>query len=824
MTLDYSIPPFRFLIGSFDATDFLDAIELSLPHFEIAQPLIWTGRFRINYNRKAEKLYPETHFNPLYMPSLWRTGQQQVRLRIRTYDLPVLRIERYAYNEQTRTGEGTLTQILGLAMTDRPAIEPDIEVSQRSMGAAIDALVVAAFEGGYNLVRVPGTAVYGGSPNGTVCSLPTPGRNIAGIGNIVYGGLATRNPIVDAQRLAGVAWQWLNVDNTEIIRTVDGNPNAAPHLFTRTLGEVDWQPDADNINFAASKVIVTGSAQIPAPPDCPKDVPTNPYLDNKGRPKIQKTQEIQPISVIFPSETGNLNPIVSEEKTIAYQYPDDSSLAIPPGLMPVDLLFEVQKNTTPKFSAPYQTVTIYQQPAGRIFSELGSNTTLYTAKIEIQNDLFKSSYVPAGVLDPSLGSNFTLKLEKRETLTTTPVDPALAHGGGIDPQTGKPYCLEPKPQPEQRKSVAQNPLKTVPTRGEAEVAPLGWIPVFNAPYVLDVGFLPQMLANPLAQQIAAREQRRRDAVQITMPIPTEWLAAGCPPLALCTIHDGTFQIDAPIVVLGDGEAKLSFSGGRINRFVVSGGVVDLNNPVALSQALLRSAIESISEIALVIVPAVGVGMAVYSECIAGVIIRLDLIGDSISECITASVSGEILSVESISEVIVSVAPNQVMAISPESVSECMVAAVPGEILSVDSISECITASVSGEILSVESISEAIVSVAPYQVTDISPESVSECMVAAVPGEILSVDSISECITASVSGEILSVESISEAIVSVAPYQVTDISPESVSECMVAAVPGEILSVDSISECTTVSVSGKILSVDSISEAIVSVVP
>ena len=71
MRLDYSVPQFQFLIGNFDATDYLDAISLSVPHLEINQPLIWTGRFSLSYNRKAiSSGLSEGYFNQLTTPNL----------------------------------------------------------------------------------------------------------------------------------------------------------------------------------------------------------------------------------------------------------------------------------------------------------------------------------------------------------------------------------------------------------------------------------------------------------------------------------------------------------------------------------------------------------------------------------------------------------------------------------------------------------------------------------------------------------------------------------------------------------------------------------
>jgi hypothetical protein len=549
MRLDYSIPQFQLLAGGFDATDYLDAISLSVPHFEINQPLLWTGKFSLSYNRKAiSRGLSEDYFNQLTNPGLWRPGQVQVVLRIKGHTLPILRIDRYAYNAQTQRGEGSVTQILGLLATDRPATEPDTRVDTRSITSTVERLLDKAFDG----VTVAHSVA------------------ITGVGGEIFGGVTTRNPVSDAQQLCGINWQWLTVDNTEAIRTINGDPIYQPVVFSRTLGQVEWEPDLDNINFAAQKVIVTGSSQQPDPKSCP-DAP-NANLDKNGRPKTQRTEEQQPAGILFPSLVGDTTPTVSEVKWIFSQYLDDSSLPFEAAVfVPTSLLFDLQTvdKGTDKIQ-PFQTITVKEQPAGRIFSSLGTSTTLHVAKIEIQNNLWKASYVPNGTLFASAGADFNLVLEKREDLKTTPVDPNTNHGGTIDPATGAPTCLEPKPKAEPRQLVAEIPLKTVPSRGEALVSPTNWTPIHPQSYVVDVGFLPPALADGLARQIANREQRRRDSVQVTLPIPDEWLAAGCPLLVQCQIYDGTFQMDAPILVMeNNGTAKLSFSAGRIDRLGVA---------------------------------------------------------------------------------------------------------------------------------------------------------------------------------------------------------------------------------------------------------------
>jgi hypothetical protein len=104
----------------------------------------------------------------------------------------------------------------------------------------------------------------------------------------------------------------------------------------------------------------------------------------------------------------------------------------------------------------------------------------------------------------------------------------------------------------------------------ADIAPANWTPLCRRDLTLEVGFLPDVgVANYLAQRVAEREAWRRDSVNVVMPIPDEWLIAGCPALRRCHLHDGDWQMDGLILSMQEGEAKFAFTAARINRAGVS---------------------------------------------------------------------------------------------------------------------------------------------------------------------------------------------------------------------------------------------------------------
>jgi hypothetical protein len=476
----------------------------------------------------------------------------------------VLRIEKYAYNRQTKTGQGVLVQAISLLATDRPA---DVQVGGGVVASALQAPVAAV---GSVIDRLVASAFDNAAIN--------PPRLLGNQPGQYYGILSSRNPISDAQDLLGKYWRWMYCDLAETIRTVSGDPSAHAVTFTRSLAQLEWEPSIDHLDFAATRVIVTGSYQRPALVACQTDpAPLNPNLDRKARPKYQRVAEQQPINKVFSSgvSRNDTSPTTSEIKHIFYQYSDDrtwdSRLA---AFLPARILNDLQTDqplAEQPIDSPSQTATVYEWPAGRIFSSLGANTTLSVYAIEVQSERHKGRWVCRGTLVTSVRADFTLIIERYESLTTQPVIAGYSdHAGVVDPRTGNPACLTPQPRSEERQPLAPYTLETVAVKGTAQVQPLGWSPIANRDLVLEVGFLPSVpAANYLAQQIARREWRRRDSVRVTMPVPVEWLAAGCPPLPVATLDDGDWQCEGLIISMQDEKASFAFTANRISRNAVS---------------------------------------------------------------------------------------------------------------------------------------------------------------------------------------------------------------------------------------------------------------
>jgi hypothetical protein len=553
--LDYTIPPLQFLIGGFDASQYLDSISLSVPMHEPSQPLLWSGRFAVSNNIKARADgLTDNDFSEYGTPSRWRPYQQQVRLNIRGYQSPVFRIENYRYNPQTNVGEGTLTQIPTAVAGDRPGTSIETTVSG-SIGTAINDLIIAAFLG----------------------ATLQPGRVLAGDGGVLDVPLVTRDPLSDAARLASLNWNWLAVNGSESIVTVSGSNNNL--VFSRALDRVELVPDLAAIYQSAQKVIVTGARQVEDTSIADPSTPMAP------RPKFKKTEEYRPAGTVFPSLAPSTSPVLFEQKTIIYQYWDDDSWTsyLPFGTFLTSFLYDIQSVTqtginpysTPPvdLNVPMQTITIRQQPRGFLLPSLAPDASLIIGEVLVESSLRKLTIKPVGVLFPVQTTNATLTIEKRESLTTALIPAGAQIVAPATNANGTPQQYEPRPKLEAQQPVATRPLKTEVLSGEAQLSPLGWTPVLAKPLVVDFGFLPDNArASFLANKIAIREQRRRDQVLVDMPIPVEWLANDWPLLSQASIGGNIYLMDGCLLSIQDGEAKFGFSGALVSR----GGTAVIN--------------------------------------------------------------------------------------------------------------------------------------------------------------------------------------------------------------------------------------------------------
>lgn len=568
MRLDFNHKKIRVYVGDsdFEITDYLDGFALSAPDMDLGQKLTWGGTFEVCYNSKALRSgLTEADFSPYTHPERWR---QDRKLTIEIYtatDTPTripLRIQSYAYrpqdSESPGIGSGNFYQLIDSVDKDRPAVVADeFEVGNNGnpIAAIVPRLLQLAFSG---------------------AAVAPPPPSAPGLWGVIDDKIVTRNPVSDAADVAATCWHWLTTRLDEGLTTINGNPLTHPILFARARGQYEITPELDGRGDWYSRAIVTGSYQKAGPPDedCGEDQAPQD-LDSQNRPKIIRSVSYATFAEVFPSSNGSSNTTTLESKVILYQYgnslPQENLTSL---WSQVSASMTVNGNVAsyiPSIPATDEdavvaTMTIRQRPAGNIFEALGTATNLRIYEIEIESDRRKVKLRPWGLIKESEGSNFTLYPSPDEQLEATSASRPQTQPALTDPNdpTSK-RCLEKRPEVEPQQPAPNYKMETVPVRGECTIAPTNWAPILGLPKIEDFGFLPsQNHASYNACQLAARLARLSDPWNVEIPVPDEWVVAGCPPYFRAHLHDAHYECEA-IALIHDRErgTRMSFQANRI---------------------------------------------------------------------------------------------------------------------------------------------------------------------------------------------------------------------------------------------------------------------
>jgi Putative Ig domain len=551
--LNYRVPSYQFLIGAIDYTAAIARLTISPGISETENPLIWSGDFEIAYTKQAiDGGVDEDSLSELATPDVWRPGLEVVSLNFFGFDCFKLRIADYHYEYTTHSGRGQLTQILETMSVDRPAEEvTEIKVGAKTLlSGAVNYLLLRAGQGS---VLQPQIDIDASLVTG---SLDVP--------------LLTRDGVKDAQRLAGINWCWLVVDGDETIKVVKRPERGTTPLLIRSRAQLeDPEPNLDNINFAASKIIVSGSRQVPVPyvddsidPDEAEELVT----DSEGRTRFIPAISKKPAGVVFPQLGTNTTEIIAERKSIWYLYRDGKDH--PVTSLPLKVQQAILKVPPQPDAGLAGTVTRKEQPSGAIFRKLGTSQTLRDAEIIIESDKIKQTFKPFGVIFPREGANFEIYSENLEELqdgaSLNQLYKPRTIKADIAPLTGKPAKVEKSPDPEPPQPAPQFELETEQLKGITNLQPVGWDEFLPTVYVRDMGFLPsQFHALNLSRQIGYREVQRRDSLIFKMPLPREWCAAGCPHFAQFNLIDGAYLVEQPVIDLDGTTCSLTFQGDRL---------------------------------------------------------------------------------------------------------------------------------------------------------------------------------------------------------------------------------------------------------------------
>lgn len=582
---------FSFVVGSFNASNYITLFDISIPLSQYNSALIWQGNFELQYNLAAKTagLTPNS-FSELFNPSIWRDGQQSVNVALQGYNLPILRITDYEWDEETYTGKGNLTQLIDLLNFERTGEEiPDSEFSE---GTDINKIVKGLLKVAGN---IKGTQIVGDAQIA-----------IAGLDGKIDVKLVSKNGVNDAQLYVGSNGKFLYTNNSEVITVID-KPEYINPLFVRSLSQVFPVNNDKEQNFAADRIEVIGSKQVGKKNETDVQASPSDEFDDKGRPNFLRTYTIKPIGELFPDELpGDTREVVTEIKETFYRYKDRKQLYFNENdyvnLTPVVLNAIADYDdfiSLLKEDDVIQTVTVQQQIIAEAFKgdlpdalqipglprqpvrysgefEIPKYTNIPTAyfgfiisNLTIETEKYRWTFAPKGKKFSDFPFDFwfqklPLVLDQKEQLITKLPSKTVLFSR-IDPRTGKASLIEEQPEKEEIQLAPDYDYETATYKGVYELVPNGYNTFLPKTYQENFGFLPsQQWAEILARKIAIREIGRRDGKRYRMPLPLEWLASGCPLFSCVDIHQYRYIVENPritVTVTDQGsQAYFSFFG------------------------------------------------------------------------------------------------------------------------------------------------------------------------------------------------------------------------------------------------------------------------
>jgi hypothetical protein len=615
--LDYSIQEFEFLVGGVDFSPYLESLSVSSGNSDITTPIVWRGEFAIVRTQNCP--LTEDDFSEFASPARWRRGVAVVNLNF--YGLPGLNLRIDSYRYYNGKGSGKLTQVLDLVEFDRPSEEiGDFSYGKQWVGTAIAALLRHALQGRgtFDLgVFVPTDSLAGELTTRTpiadaqkLCGIYWQWLYVDATG-VIRTTTRGNNPMPLFVRPAG---KFEAVPDEEAIHfaaekvIVSGSHEIAKPYVTTEDDEVEAiatikaeikkvEKSYKYIAAAAIKARQTVEKLIDEQPLYEEQV-TAKHLDEAGRSLRTEVLSKKPAGVLFPgSSTAGSGLVTSQRKRIYNFYEDgneDATTLDFPRWLRSDVTLCQPVSGFGNGTGLYCTVVIVEEPIGFVYPQRGYDTGLITSSITIEGIQFKRQYQSAGVVFPWLGVDTGLVISSQETIDSglplVGIGTAIASIKTQDkevkdaevklkelnqdlvaaklkftsPKTGITQRYERAIEPEPKVESPEVELITESFKGEAILKGVGWNPFVAKVQVESVGFLPsQGTADSLARRIAFREIARRDGLIVEMPLPIEWVGAGCPPFALAYLDRDAVVIDAPIIEMKDKTLVFSFTGERL---------------------------------------------------------------------------------------------------------------------------------------------------------------------------------------------------------------------------------------------------------------------
>ena len=647
--LDYSVKDFDFLVGGVDFSPYLTSLSVSSGNSDITTPLVWRGDFEIVRTQNCP--LTDNDFSEFATPARWRRGVAQIQLNF--FGLPALRLRIDSYRYYNGKGSGKLTQVLDLVEFDRPSEEiGDFSYGGQRVGTAIAALLTHAI-GGTGTSFDLGAFLPDAALDGELTTR-TPIADAQKLCGVYWQWLYTDvNGVIRVNSRQGSpmplfvrpSGQFEAVPDEDAIHfaaeklIVAGSHEIAKPYETTEEDEVEAialikaEIKKAEVKFkfiaaAAKKAKAAVEKLIDEQPLYEEQVVAE-NLDEAGRSLRTEIKTQKPAALLFPGSSTAGSGLVTAQKKRIYNFYEDGGENFTtqdlPSFLRADVALCKPVSGFGNGTGLYCTVIIVQEPLGVVFPQRAPSSGLITSSITIEGILFKKQYQPTGVVIPSFGVSTGLIVSSKEViesglplvgigaaiasiatqekevedaevkLEALKADLVAAKVKFTSPKTGITARYERPVEPEEKVESPEVELITESFKGVALIQSIGWNPFVAKVQVENVGFLPsQGTANSLASRIAFREIARRDGLIVEMPLPIEWVAAGCPPFATAYLDTDAVMIDAPIIEMKGTTLVFSFTGERL------GSVPKVLNTTPLISPITPVAIEVLERQAAIV--------------------------------------------------------------------------------------------------------------------------------------------------------------------------------------------------------------------------------
>lgn len=623
MTLNFVIPEWQLTIGDWDITHLVTSFNLRRPRCEISTPYSWQGSFTIatplTPNLLAESL------DDLENPYRWAIGMHPIQLRIKGRLIATVRIKRYFYDEDTRTGQAELTDQLGLRDFESPA--KDFE----SLGFRVSREGVLASSVVNRLINLAG--ITG--------SVSIPGKFE------VPPNKFSESYISLAQQICGERGAWLYCDASEIVHSVAYRKRNL--LFERSRKQVQDFERQPGLEIPAEIVRVAGGCEKIA--QCGGEAPqiTEEFTYVGDAKILQRREKIFPpitqgrqvsrrfvieqaLGSAFPKQYPGSSAIIKTEDITETSYYDRNGrltkferrtkrllgLALPdkfPGnramVDDAEIVTQEYKNTLPgtaRVGGYDDGVLRYKLTTKRVLFPVDGSYTLAIKEQIVEswdeNSLGSSIIIRTAPMpedSPKCESYEYKRLTyQRDSVKTTST--IVGGSGEVESQRtyfslGELLLKNTERQPNQTPPAwitqePESPVGSVTIKGEARFAPATFSPYYEKEYETSCSTLVSNAeAESLARLIGNLQHQRYRSRLVTMPIPEEWLDDPRP-FGYVHIHNGAFLMDSPAIVLEGNSLVFSFIANYLGAIPAVTDIPDVTPSVPISPIIEISVISN----------------------------------------------------------------------------------------------------------------------------------------------------------------------------------------------------------------------------------------